>query len=124
MIRIYNSVKQFSERARTIIDYRYPNHKIIEFIVPKIKQPDKVSCGIFSIAYATALIIGDDPADIQFNLNKYKRNETKSLRNHLVQMLEDKKTLSFLSKSSVNSHIAANFTPKSIELVKRRFHSC
>lgn len=51
-----------------IIEMRYPN-KTIEFPRPKTIQRDDTSCGPFVIAYATALIYGNDPKEVEFVLD-------------------------------------------------------
>lgn len=100
IVRIYDSYyndNRLSARAQDIIDHRYSNYKFIQFIVPQTNQLDRSSCGVLSIAYATALIMGDDLADIEFKLNKFSKNKTKSLRKHLVKMLRKNIITSFPS---------------------------
>lgn len=87
-------VEMYAQRHTITSTIGIPN---IEFFVPKTKQPDEVSCGILSIAYATAIIMGSDPAEVKFKLNKYLKNKTKSLRDHLAKMLSDNVILPFPS---------------------------
>lgn len=88
---------RLSNRTKNLLKVRYPKSET-NFVKPKTKQPDAVSCGIFSTAYATALIFGYDPAQVPLKIDFKLRNKTLSLRKHLATILSQNRLEMFPSK--------------------------
>lgn len=94
---------ELSEKEIFIIKRRYPNHTNINYIDTKTKQIDRSSCGPFSIAFATSLILGQDPKthklktipifSASFFSKKFDHSET--FRKHILKMFQSKKLLPF-----------------------------
>ncbi|XP_031638975.1 uncharacterized protein LOC116351067 [Contarinia nasturtii] len=85
------------------IERRYPNLKNITFVEPKTGQMDFVSCGAYSIAYATTLILGHDPKTYKLRTRSLLSSlcgssmfdDPKMLRKHILKMFKSKKLLPF-----------------------------
>ncbi|XP_031634286.1 uncharacterized protein LOC116347713 [Contarinia nasturtii] len=85
------------------IERRYPNLKNITFVEPKTIQMDSVSCGAYSIAYATTLILGHDPRTYKLKTRSLLSSicgssmfdDPKMLRKHILKMYKSKKLLPF-----------------------------
>lgn len=91
-VYLYDSLywRKISKRSREILDTRFHENVRVEFVHPRTRQPDGISCGIFAIAYATAIILGRDPAAYPLFLgNDPYTDPTLLLRDHLAQMLQD-----------------------------------
>jgi hypothetical protein len=94
MVYIYDSLhhQTIAQTTLDIIHLRYQkiDPKVsYEFVEPRTRQRDAVSCGVFAIAYATTILLGQDPAKYPLSLKtgpaKY---QTSLLRNHLAKMIE------------------------------------
>lgn len=85
---VYDPLRQgyLSPRTKKLFEIRYLKAKV-NFIKPRTKQPDGVSCGILSTAYATAIIFGRDPAKVPFKIDYKEKNKTISLRRHMAKIL-------------------------------------
>lgn len=92
-IYVYDSQyrRRISDNSRAIIDRRF-SKLTVNFVEPRTKQPDYVSCGVFAIAYATTILLGQDPAEYPLLLgNGLKKYKTVLLRDHLAKMIEENK---------------------------------
>lgn len=79
-----------------IIDRRYPDRSAIEFVRPKTMQRDGLSCAVFVMAYATAILLNFDPANVEFNVDfNHPTNQTKELRKHLIRMIRSQELTMF-----------------------------
>lgn len=90
-------------KVRASLEILYPSVKSgggakIVHVKPGTTQPDNVSCGFFSIAYATALIFGQDPKDIKFKLAS-SGDPVVYLRKHLEQIYLQRKITLFPTES-------------------------
>lgn len=85
---VYDNANDICERTRNLITLRYPKAQI-NFVIPMTKQPDEESCGIFSIAHATAIVFGHDPATVSLKIDDKEKNRTISLRKHLAKILSE-----------------------------------
>lgn len=93
-VYIYDSLvtKRLTDTQRQIVKYLYPLLQYIRYVTPKTKQVDSSSCGIFSIAYATTLILGQDPKYTSLKLDNLSRGDrSMPLRLHLKEMLTSEK---------------------------------
>lgn len=89
IIYIYDSLNRgiISSRTQAILNIRYPGYLLHVFIRSKTMQPDFTSCGVFAIAYATALIFHENPATYPLLLGTIG-DTTMTLRNHLASILQ------------------------------------
>lgn len=96
-VYVYDSkaLGSLTDTQHQIVRDLYPSSKSIEFVEPKTKQPDDESCGVFSIAYATALILGEDPKTRSFALDKKSKDSSMSLREHVKKMFVFKDLIKF-----------------------------
>lgn len=83
-------LKTLLDTQRKIINYLYPMAKYLRYVKPKTKQPDSTSCGVFSIAYATSLILGKDPKHTPLKLGR-QGDRSMAMRDHLKKILQDEK---------------------------------
>lgn len=81
----------------SLVEIRYPYARV-KFLIPKTTQPDTVSCGVLSVAYATALILGEDPTKIPFKLDEGQKNKTVTLRRHFREILAENRLKMFPSE--------------------------
>lgn len=90
-VYIYDSLftQRLTDTQQQIVKFLYPLAKYQRFVKPKTLQPDSTSCGVFSIAYATTLILGRDPKHTSFKLNggSLFGDRSMSMRHHIKQML-------------------------------------
>ncbi|XP_031623390.1 uncharacterized protein LOC116340830 isoform X2 [Contarinia nasturtii] len=99
---VYDDQELDDEQMMTILR-RYPNYQYITYIHPKTKQRDSTSCGPFSIAYATSLILGHDPKTHKLSTTTLhcvscfpqKFDDSKIFRKHILKMFKSKKLLPF-----------------------------
>lgn len=64
--------------------------KRIYLLFPDVQQQsDPFSCGLFSLAYAQTMCVGEDPAETHYDHSK--------LRPHYLQCLQDRRTTPFPS---------------------------
>lgn len=94
---VYDNTTELCERIKYLFALRYPKAEIHE-VVPLTKQPDDDSCGIFSIAHATAIVFHHDPATVLLKIDHKLKNKTLSLREHLAKMLSQNRLEMFPSK--------------------------
>lgn len=83
------------ERQLKIIQYRYPQRREIVFVRPKIVQFDGTSCGPLAIAYATTIILGDDPTTYELKMDVNGVDKSNYLRRHILKMFESYSLLPF-----------------------------
>lgn len=91
-------------KVRASLEKLYPSVKggggaEIVLVKPGTTQPDNVSCGLFSIAYATALIFGLDPKDMKLN-SASSGDPAIYLRKHLEQIYRQRRITPFPMDSS------------------------
>ena len=98
-IRIFDSLNQpMSDSLHNQIRVLYsPDRSItpeIQQVVMPVKQAGTTDCGLFAIAYATELSLGNDPSEFIFDQS--------SMRQHLLKCLEARNILPFqkLNKST------------------------
>lgn len=91
-VYVYDSLvtKSLTKTQQKILDTLYPLAKYFRFVKPKTTQKDSTSCGIFSIAYATTLILGEDPKKVSFKLER-RGDQSMIMRNHVKKMLTNGK---------------------------------
>ncbi|XP_031623391.1 uncharacterized protein LOC116340831 [Contarinia nasturtii] len=95
--------QNLNDKQMMIILRRYPNYQYITYIHPKTKQRDSTSCGPFSVAYATSLILGHDPKTHKLTTTTLpsvscfprKFDDSKIFRKHILKMFKSKKLLPF-----------------------------
>lgn len=92
-VYIYDSLHHgnISERSKNILRRRYPIYIEIVYCRPKTKQPDLCACGVFATAYATTIILGQDPATYNLALTRNNNpnctDSTIDMRHHLANMI-------------------------------------
>lgn len=89
--------RSFGSKSKSILQRLYPNLNTdtgIEFVRPKTLQNDFCSCGIFSIAHATAIIFNRMPENILLKVNCLF-DQAYYLRKHLKQILLTKELRPF-----------------------------
>lgn len=98
-IWIYDSLLRceyvlLSAEEKRYIAKRYP-HVSVEHIVlqPVTKQPDRFSCGVYAIAFATTVALGNDPCR-----TKYSR-DILQMRGHLVRIFRERRLIEFPCRS-------------------------
>lgn len=73
-----------------VINQRYPQLQRIVYRTARTLQPDLFSCGVFSIAHATKIILGHDPTQYRLNLDSINAvDQSMPLREHSADMIED-----------------------------------
>lgn len=91
IVKIYDSLNGKTLGKSTIdILTRLYSGKSYQFITPAALQPDKTSCGVFVIAYATTIILGKDPATYHLKLGQ-RGDKSMPLRRHIIKMFRNKK---------------------------------
>lgn len=80
---------------RKIIDRLYPYRSGIVFRKPKTIQTDETSCGLYSIIYATTIILGKEPAKYDLKLNYVLGDESLFMRLHILKMFAHRKLVLF-----------------------------
>lgn len=73
-----------------VLSRLYPEKHVV-FVKPATTQLDGASCGVFAIAYATTIVLGDNPANYHLQLNTANKDKTMELRNHIKDMYLSKK---------------------------------
>lgn len=102
-VYIYDSLNYdtISGRAKSILRLRYPQHTGIVFVRAATCQPDLRACGVFAAAYATTIILGQDPATYPLQLgtrrNPTNRDQTTDLRYHLTDIIANSRLSLFPS---------------------------
>ncbi|XP_036149752.1 uncharacterized protein LOC118647911 [Monomorium pharaonis] len=92
---VYDSIPnckydKLAAKEKNYIHLRYPKIKLSDIIFEKVDtQPDSTSCGIYSAAFATTIVLGGNPCNV-----KYSRN-MKSMRQHFMKIIESNKLLAF-----------------------------
>lgn len=81
-----------SQSERQIINILYPFNKGFSFKRPKTVQDCHYpTCVIFSIAYATMLLLGENPTEEEIRLNEVHGDETLYMRIHLLNTFVNRK---------------------------------
>lgn len=80
---------------RKIIHRLYPYRSGIAFRKPKTIQTDETSCGLYSIIYATTIILGEEPAKYDLKLNYVLGDESLYMRLHILKMFAHRKLALF-----------------------------
>ena len=76
--------------TKRYIQWRYPNLTEDDILVqPVTRQPDIYSCGVYAIAFATAIALRDDPSQQKFS------RDTENMRSHLITILRTRHLLPF-----------------------------
>ncbi|XP_031627280.1 uncharacterized protein LOC116343398 [Contarinia nasturtii] len=95
-VHIYDSLQSKFNTYRRLMKVLPVLYPLVNFtklsslkrITPETRQKDVSSCGLFSIAYATTLIFGEDPATYKLQLSVGKGvDQSTALRAHLSNML-------------------------------------
>lgn len=112
-VKLYTvTIKRSMERKlQEILGRLYPNHTKIVWKIPKNTQNDNSSCGVFTIAYASLLICGQDPELYELDFSKFKlfemdsailypyyRDSTMPLRHHIWRMFRENRLIPFPTK--------------------------
>lgn len=92
VVKIYDSLHGRGTHGRSleldenaVISRLYPGVRT-EFVRPATTQTDGVSCGVFAIAYATTIILGENPANYQLQMNIDHTDQTIVLREHIEKI--------------------------------------
>lgn len=108
VVKIYDSLHgsgQHGHRLQSdekdVLTRLYPGKKIV-FVEPATKQSDGVSCGIFAIAYATTIILGDDPAIYKLQLLNTNDDQAMALREHIARMYRNRELAPFPQDEFIN----------------------
>ncbi len=93
---LYKSLTPLTKKQ--IADILYcENDKIDVLVQPVVPQTNAVDCGVYAIAYAMSLCLGDDPCNIKLN--------RRTIRQHLWQCILTEKLTPFpSSKCSISGH--------------------
>lgn len=100
-VYVYDSLytQSLTATQQQIIKMLYPSSKSVEYVKPQTVQPDEEACGVFAIAYATTLILGDDPKTKSLSLKLDKKDKsgdkTMTLREHAKKMFVFKSLIAF-----------------------------
>lgn len=98
-LNVRNSWNEFED----VIYRRYPHLKKIVQPLPKTLQPDQYSCGVFACAYATTIILHEEPAEYALKCDPSEdADRTLPLREHLAKMIENDKLSLFSSWAQQN----------------------
>ena len=115
IIKIYDSLRNAPDKktVEVIAKYVLSNDTKLEFALMnnqhQVIMPD---CGPFGVAFATSLLFGEDPTNLEYN-------ETK-VRKHMQQCLEANNFVPFSSRPKFRSvAIISNSTKKDIHCVCR-----
>lgn len=96
-VYVYDSLygQHFDPTQKEIAFLLYPYHQDIVYVDPKTYQRDATSCGIFSIFYATHLLLGEDPANIKPKLNNVYGDQSLYMRLHIMRMFANHQLAAF-----------------------------
>jgi len=89
-LHVYDSIpgctyKALVKEEKNYIHKRFPQLNVSDIIFEKVhRQPDSTSCGIYAIAFATTITLGE----------KYL-NDVQRMRNHLMSIINRKELLPF-----------------------------
>lgn len=90
-VEIYCSLNNYiHNEQRQLLQRIYPN-KILRSRKVLTRQPDYTSCGIFAIANATSIILGQSPRNYALLLNEDDIDHTMELRRHLAKIFRSEK---------------------------------
>lgn len=95
---VYDSLnRKFLTPVQNVIVRRlYPQRKgHIIYAKPKDTQRDDTSCGMFSIYYATTLLLEQNPEDINIKMNHVYGDSSLYMRLHLLKMFANRKLAMF-----------------------------
>lgn len=96
-IYVYDSLygKHLNPTQKEIALLLYPYHQNVVYVDPKYYQKDGTSCGIFSIFYATNLLLGKNPARIKPRLNNVYGDKSLYMRLHVIRMFVNHQLAAF-----------------------------
>lgn len=85
------SYKDLKLDEQRVITGRYPgiDTSKVRFVRGLTQQPDFCSCGVYAVAVAVSLFLGEDPLQIDYSRN------AKNMREHFMQILRTGKIVSF-----------------------------
>lgn len=92
-VLVYDSstFENLDPTQRQIVDRLYPFKRDIVYVTPKTRQDETPTCAIFSVIYATMLLLGYDPVDYGFRLNELYGDDTLYMRLHILNMFANRK---------------------------------
>lgn len=116
-VYVYDSLHRrcLSPNSQEIIQRRFPELiEPINFVEPKTQQRDSSSCGVLAAAYATTILLGQNPAKYPLLLKSGpNQKRTSLLRNHLAKIIEKKKLSSFpRAEATEKLGINQNMSPR------------
>lgn len=92
-VYVYDSamLMAVTQGEEEIINILYPFNKGIKFQRPKTIQDHHATCAIYSMMYATILLLNGDPTKLEIKSNKIHGDETLYMRIHLLNILANRK---------------------------------
>lgn len=96
IVKIYDSLHKTSLQPNhlTAMTRLYPGKRFM-FVKPATLQPDGCSCGVFTIAYVTAILLGHNPATYNLRLGSTERDKAAGIRNHIKTMFNARRLINF-----------------------------
>lgn len=94
-LHIYDSIPgctydKLVAKEKNYILRRYPQIRQSDIIFEKVDtQPDGLSCGIYSAAFATTVALGNNPCNVKYS------KDVKCMRQHFIKIIESNKLLPF-----------------------------
>jgi len=94
-LHVYDSIpgctyNNLVAKEKRYIHRRYPKIRQSDIIFEKVDtQPDARSCGIYAAAFATTVVLGANPCNVQYS------KEVKCMRQHFMTIIEKNKLLPF-----------------------------
>jgi len=98
-LHVYDSIpgctyKTLVKEEKNYIHKRFPQLNVSDIIFEKVyRQQDSTSCGIYAIAFATTIALGENPCDEKYS------NDVQRMRNHLMSIINRKELLELFSKA-------------------------
>lgn len=83
------------EQKRLIFELYLLMEEDTIFVEPKYLQSGPTSCGIHSIFYATTLLLGQDPTQVELKINKVRGDQSLYMRLHVLKMFANRKLALF-----------------------------
>lgn len=91
---LYSTVLDDEQQEIILGLYPFMDEDIV-FVQPKYLQSGATSCGIHSIFYATTLLLGKDPENVQVTINKVRGDQSLHMRLHVLKMFANRKLALF-----------------------------
>ncbi|XP_070523169.1 uncharacterized protein [Cardiocondyla obscurior] len=94
-LRMYDSISNstydsLAAKEKNYIRLRYSTVRQCDIIFEKVDvQPDAISCGIYTAAFATTVALEDNPCNIKYSTN------VKCMRQHFMKIIEGNELLPF-----------------------------